>query len=210
MIILGLDTTGPYCSVSIVDTASIRAHISVPMMRGHAEALAPMVKEVLRISNLTPNDIDKIAVCTGPGSFTGLRVALSFAKGFALPRKLPVIGLPSLAIWAAQSDPEGKRRIVSLSDVRRGELCWAAIFNGQLIQGPITQGADMARAQITQLNADNIIEDGFTDTRVLAWLAADLSPEDYPAVPLYSRAPDAKLPSKISKTKPQFRTASRS
>ncbi|MEP1230251.1 MAG: tRNA (adenosine(37)-N6)-threonylcarbamoyltransferase complex dimerization subunit type 1 TsaB [Litorimonas sp.] len=208
MIILGLDTTGPYCSVSIVDTATIRAHKSVPMMRGHAEALAPMVQDVLDMAKLSPKDIDKIAVCTGPGSFTGLRVALAFAKGFALPRKTPVIGVSSLAIWAAQYDPEGNKSLVCISDVRRGELCWAAISNGQLIYGPATQEAARARGAISALKPDEVIEDAVTDTRILAWMSADLSPKDAPATPLYSRGPDAKLPSKFPKSKPQYKSVS--
>lgn len=175
------------------------------MTRGHAEALAPMVAEALNTASLTAKDINKVAVCTGPGSFTGLRVALSFAKGFALPRKLPVIGLSSLAIWAATADPEGVKNLVSVSDVRRGELCWAAIFKGELVQTPITQIAEIAREKIAALKPDSVIEDAVVDTRALAWLAVDLSPEDYPAHPLYSRGPDAKLPSKKPKTKPQHR-----
>jgi len=205
MVILGLDTTGPQCSVSIVDQARIRAHISVPMMRGHAEALAPMVANALDAAKLSSVDIDKIAVCTGPGSFTGLRVALSFAKGFALPRKLPVIGLSSLEVWAASADPENTQNIVCISDVRRGELCWAPIFNGKLLAAPITQPAEAARAAIAKLGPDQIIEDAIADTRVLAWLAADLMPDTHPAQPLYSRGPDAKLPSKKPKAKTQHR-----
>jgi len=114
MRILGLDTTGPHCSVALVDTAKVLAYKSEKIGRGHAERLAPMVQEVLAEAGLSAKDVDKLAVCTGPGSFTGLRVALAFAKGFALPRKLPVVGLPSLAIWAAQTDPEAQKKLVSI------------------------------------------------------------------------------------------------
>ena len=201
MRILGLDSTGAYCSVALVDTARVLAYKSENIGRGHAERLAPMVAEVLAEAGLTSKDIDKIAVCTGPGSFTGLRVALAFAKGFALPRKLPVVGLSSLAIWAAQADPEGEKKVISIADVRRGELCWSAVFNGQRAEGSITQKADAARATIAKLNPDIIIEDDIVDARRLAWLGAELSPEDYPAQPLYSRGPDAKLPGGIEPPK---------
>jgi len=146
---------------------------------------------------VTVKDVDKLAVCTGPGSFTGLRVALAFAKGFALPRKLPVVGLSSLAVWAAQADPKGEKKIISIADVRRGELCWSAVFNGQAAEGSITQKAEAARETIAKLNPDIIIEDDTVDARRLAWLGAELSPEDCPAAPLYSRGPDAKLPGGI-------------
>jgi len=192
--ILGLDTTGAHCSVAVVDTAKVLAYKSENIGRGHAERLAPMVAEVLAQAKLTAKDIDKIAVCTGPGSFTGLRVALAFAKGFALPRKLPVVGLSSLAIWAAQADPEGKKKVVSIADVRRGELCWSAVFKGVVAEGTVTQKADAARETIAKLAPDIVIEDDTVDARRLAWLGANLSPADYPAAPLYSRGPDAKLP----------------
>lgn len=208
MMIMGLDSTGPYCSVSIVDEARIVAHISVPMIRGHAEALAPMVQEALKSADVSARDIDKIAVCTGPGSFTGLRVALSFAKGFALPRKLPIIGLSSLEIWAAQADPEGSKDMICVADVRRGELCWARLSNGVLMQPPITQPAEIVRRQIAKYRANEIIQDACVDTRILAWRAADLSPDTHPALPLYARGADAKLPSKTAKVKPQYRVKS--
>lgn len=201
MRILGLDTTGAYCSAAIVDTAKVLAYKSENIGRGHAERLAPMVAELLAGAGLTAKDIDKIAVCTGPGSFTGLRVALAFAKGFALPRKLPVVGLSSLSIWAAQADPAGVQKVVAIADVRRGELCWSAVFKGQSAEGAITQKAEAARATIDKLNPDVIIEDDIVDARKLAWLAADLAPSSYPAQPLYSRGPDAKLPGGIDPKK---------
>jgi len=197
MRILGLDTTGPYCTAALCDEARVLAYKSEKIDRGHAERLAPMVAEILTEAGLTAKDVDKIAVCTGPGSFTGLRVALAFAKGFALPRKLPVVGLSSLAVWAAQHDPEGQKNIISIADVRRGELCWNAIFKGQSAEGAITQKAQAARETIAKLDSDLVIEDETVDGRVLAWLGAQLSPEDYPAQPLYSRGPDAKLPGGI-------------
>jgi len=200
MVTLGLDTTGPWCSVALCDTAKVLAYKSENIGRGHAERLAPMVAEILAMAGLTAKNVGKISVCTGPGSFTGLRVALAFAKGFALPRKLPVVGLPSLALWAAQTDPEGEKAIVSVADVRRGELCWNAVFKGALIQAPVTQKADIARAAITKLSPDIILEDERVDARILAWLGAELSPVDYPAEPLYSRRPDAKLPGGVDPT----------
>ena len=201
MKVLGLDTTGPHCSVALVDTAKVLAHKSENIGRGHAERLAPMVQEVLAEAGLKAKDVDKLAVCTGPGSFTGLRVALAFAKGFALPRKLPVVGLPSLAIWAAQADPEAQKNLVSIAEVRRNELCWNAVFKGALIQEPITQKREEAHRSIEKLSPDIILQDEKTDARTLAWLGAELSPKDYPAAPLYSRGPDAKLPGGIEPPK---------
>ena len=122
MIVLGLDTTGSDCSVSLVDEARVLAHISRDIGRGHAEVLAGMVEEVFQTANLNPADIDRIAVCTGPGNFTGLRVALSFAKGLALPRDVPIIGINALEVTAQRLDPEAKSRVAVRQDIRRGEF----------------------------------------------------------------------------------------
>ncbi len=198
MIILGLDTTAKNCTVSLVDSARVLALQSEPIGRGHAERLAPMVLETLHIAGLSVFDIDKITVCTGPGSFTGLRVALAFAKGLALPRKIPIIGVNALTVWAAEMDPEQSLKIVSVSDVRRGQLCWSAFDKGRCIQPPITQEIDRARAEIAKLSADKLIEDKPVNGAVLAWLGAGLTPDLAPALPLYSRPPDAKLPGGVT------------
>ena len=194
MKILGLDTTGAQCSVALVDTAKVLAHKFENIGRGHAERLAPMVAEVLAEAGLTAKDVDKIAVCTGPGSFTGLRVALAFAKGFALPRKLPVVGIDALQVTAediALSDP--KETVIVYRDIRRNEIL-SAKHDGALRVGPITTSTlDSLTDEATKLGIATV-ESISINTSILAWLAADLSPSDYPAKPLYSRGPDAKLP----------------
>ena len=193
MIVLGLDTTGPNCSVSLVDEASVRAHISRDIGRGHAEVLASMVAEAFIAAELSPNDVDRIAVCTGPGSFTGLRVALSFAKGFALPRSLPIVGIDALAVTASTREPDGIEFISAFRDIRRGEVFYGEFSNGF----PMTAVKAMPREEMVRLNEVvqfDLIEAKNIDTRILAWLAMDRDPEIYPAEPLYSRGPDAKLP----------------
>jgi len=188
MRILGLDTTGADCSVALVDTAKVLAYKSENIGRGHAERLAPMVAEVLDEAGLTAKDIDKIAVCTGPGSFTGLRVALAFAKGFALPRKLPVVGIDALQITA--------------EDIFRtdGQVLSAKHFGTLRVGSLTTSTLDEIIDEAGELGA-SLIESIVIDTRILAWLGADLSPADYPAQPLYSRGPDAKLPGGIEPPK---------
>ena len=193
MIILGLDTTGADCSVSIVDEARVLAHMSRSIGRGHAEVLAGMVEEAFIAAKMTPADIDRLAVCTGPGSFTGLRVALSFAKGFALPRDLPVVGIDALDITAKGLDPEAKKRVAISQDVRRGEFFYALYENGVTKFPPRA----LLKDDMDQRAADSSvrkIHEAHVDTRILAWLAIDLDPAHYPAEPLYSRGPDAKLP----------------
>lgn len=205
MIALGLDTTGAWCTAALVNGAKVLASTSERLGRGHAERLAPMVKELLSEADIKPSEIDHIGICTGPGSFTGLRVALAFGKGFALPHKIPVVGLSALNVLAAQADPERKHRIVSVMDVRRGQLCWAGYDKGVEISAPQTQSVDDAISAIKAFGYDELVGDGggFLDEDsahkivsgpVLAWLASERSPQTSPAMALYSRPPDAKLP----------------
>lgn len=193
MIVLGLDTTGPDCSVSLVDDVVVLAHISKNIGRGHAEVLASMVADAFAAAELTPNDVNRIAVCTGPGSFTGLRVALSFAKGFALPRSLPIVGIDALMVTAFALDPASEKRIAVRQDVRRGEFFYALYENGVPQFAPRAIPKDEMGWHANDQWVKKI-HDTRVDTRLLAWLAMDRDPETYPAEPLYSRGPDAKLP----------------
>lgn len=191
MIILGLDTTGPRCSAALVDGSHILAHKSEAIGRGHAERLAPMVSELLSLGAISPKHIDRIAVCTGPGSFTGLRVALAFAKGFALPYRTPVLGLSSLHIYARMLDPEGVKTQTLYTDVKRGEICVQHFIDGQPDAPARTQSGDAVPTGATAFT-------GSISTPVLAWIAADLNAADYAANALYARAPDAKLPGGVT------------
>ena len=103
MRVLAIDTALEACSAAVLDTerAGVGAHESLPMLRGHAEALIPLIARVLERAQLTFSEIDRIAVTTGPGSFTGLRVGISAARGIALATGKPAVGLSTLAAFAA-------------------------------------------------------------------------------------------------------------
>ena len=202
MIVLALDTTGQACACAFVDEGRILAAKTEAIGRGHAERLAPMVQETLAQSGLRISDIDQIAVCTGPGSFTGLRVALAFAKGLALPRKIPVLGLSALEVHAARHDPEKNKRVIAYSDVRRGELCYQMFENGLPLTPALTETAEEARAFMRAQDADIQELTGSISAPLLAWLSLDAARETHPAAPLYSRPPDAKLPGGIDPNAP--------
>jgi tRNA threonylcarbamoyl adenosine modification protein YeaZ len=86
----------------VLDTEQgVLASESVPMPRGHAEALMPLIAKVMAEADLPFTDLDRVAVTTGPGSFTGLRVGLSAARGIALASGKPAFGLTTLAAFAA-------------------------------------------------------------------------------------------------------------
>ncbi len=103
MRVLAIDTALEACSAALLDTGqgAMLARQSRAMTRGHAEALMPLISDVMIQCEMDFKAIDRVAVTTGPGSFTGLRVGLSAARGIGLAAGKPVIGLTTLAALAA-------------------------------------------------------------------------------------------------------------
>jgi len=103
MRVLAIDTALAVCATAVLDTErpGMRARESVPMLRGHAEALMPQIARVMDAAELEFAALDRIAVTTGPGSFTGLRVGIAAARGIALAAAKPTVGLSTLAAYAA-------------------------------------------------------------------------------------------------------------
>ena len=90
MRILAADTALGACSAAALENGKVRAHAFQLMARGHAEALAPMVEQVMREAGLAFTSLDRLGVTTGPGTFTGQRVGLAFMRGLALTLPRPV------------------------------------------------------------------------------------------------------------------------
>src|SRR5712671_5273176 len=103
MLILAIDTALDACAAGVLDTDSGRmiAQESLAMKRGHAEALMPLIARVMKQAGIAFTSLDRVAATTGPGSFTGLRVGLSAARGIALAADKPVVGLTTLTAYAA-------------------------------------------------------------------------------------------------------------
>src|SRR6187455_666726 len=102
MRVLAIDTALEACAAAVLDTErGTLASESLPMLRGHAEALMPLIARVMRQANIPFSALDRIAVTTGPGSFTGLRVGISAARGIALAAGKPAVGVTTLAAFAA-------------------------------------------------------------------------------------------------------------
>lgn len=207
MIILGLDTAMAACSVAVIDTgttAPISSRFEA-MERGHAEALAPMVQRTMREAALPFSAIERIAVTTGPGTFTGIRVGLAMARGLGLALGIPVVGIDTLTAIAA-NDVSGLPLLI-LADARNAEV-YAASFDGDksVLTGPrvmaaadslellpqggllLGSGAAQVAPQGTLLSPAN----GLPDAKRFAQLASLVpAPAGMPP-PLYLRAPDAK------------------
>src|ERR1700731_2627304 len=103
MLILAIDTALDACAAGVLDTDAGRliAQESQAMKRGHAEALMPLIARVIKEAGIAFASLDRIAATPGPGSFPGLRVGLSAARGIALAADKPVVGLTTLAAYAA-------------------------------------------------------------------------------------------------------------
>src|ERR1051326_3399635 len=98
MRVLAIDTALEACSAAVLDTASGKlTSESLPMVRGHAEALMPLIGRVMKAADVAFSALDRIAVTTGPGSFTGLRVGIAAARGIGLAATKPVVGLTTPA-----------------------------------------------------------------------------------------------------------------
>src|SRR5579884_2483839 len=103
MRVLAIDTALEACSAAILDTDRTDGATSrsVPMTRGHAEALMPLIAAVMAEARMEFADLDRVAVTIGPGSFTGLRVGIAAARGIALAAGKPAVGITTLAAYAA-------------------------------------------------------------------------------------------------------------
>src|SRR5229473_1170405 len=219
MLILAIDTALDACSAAVLDTdaSKIVAQESQAMKRGHAEALMPLIARVMKASGIAFAALDRIAVTTGPGSFTGLRVGLSAARGIALAAGKPVVGVTTLTAYAAPIvSQNGEHPVISAIDARHDHVYFQAVGgNGSSLVrpqvAPIEEAVGASRFGAAYLvgNAARILADGWPadapppfkvdaqaapDIAWVAWLGAAVSPNTAPARPFYLRAPDAKLP----------------
>jgi tRNA threonylcarbamoyladenosine biosynthesis protein TsaB len=125
MRVLAIDTALAACSAAVLDVESggLLAHESLPMERGHAEALVPMIARVMSDAGLDFAELDRIAVTIGPGSFTGLRVGVSAARGIALAAEKPIVALTTLAAFAAPHiSADDTTPLLSAIDARNEQL----------------------------------------------------------------------------------------
>jgi tRNA threonylcarbamoyladenosine biosynthesis protein TsaB len=213
MIVLGLDTAVGACSAAVLADGQALAALSEPMTRGHQERLALMARETMDQAGIAFAALDRIGVTVGPGSFTGLRVGLAFAKGLGLALGKPCVGVSVLEALAA-SEP-GADLTVAAIDARRGQLYLQAFVDGRAVMAPDALPIEIAAARVAEfagagrilivgpgaplldglIAGAHIIDRPAPDPLALARLAASRTPG--PVRPLYLRAPDAKLPGGI-------------
>ena len=119
MIVLALDTALDACSVAIVRGEQTLADLSERMQRGQAERLAPMVREAATQAGVAFPALDLVAVTTGPGSFTGVRIACGVAQGLALGAGRPLLGVSTLLTCFFPITEKSAREVRAQIDARK-------------------------------------------------------------------------------------------
>ena len=136
MLILGIDTSTNVGTVAIYsDVKGTLGEISVNINKTHSENIMVMIDELFKLTNTTINDVDKIAVSIGPGSFTGIRIGVAVAKGLASATNCKIVGVNELDVIAGNST-SNECEICSIIDARkeRGYYCTFKYENGILKQ----------------------------------------------------------------------------
>lgn len=130
--ILAMDTSTEHAGLALAVGDEVMTR-SWAAGRTQTTTLLPAIDELLREASLTPADVKAVVVATGPGTFTGLRVGMSIAKGIVLARGVPIVGLPTLEIAAASaSDVRDK---VVLLPAGRGRVVWQR-YTGDVVEPP--------------------------------------------------------------------------
>ena len=207
----------------------VLAHEAREVGRGQAEVLLPMAGEALRAAGLSPQDLDGVAVTRGPGGFTGMRIGLAAARGFALALGVPCIGVTTLeaVAWGTHADERRDHTVLAAIESKREDI-YVQLFDQNLVAltepmavtGPAL--ADQVRAHPAPLAVgdaalrarDMLSQEGFDiaistapaipDTCLVAEIAAGrFDPNlEAPPDPLYLRPPDAKLPKNQGRARP--------
>ena len=224
MLILALDTAVAACSVALWRDGKVLAAARETMDQGQAEALMPMIEEVMAKAGVSYAALDRIAVTVGPGSFTGVRVGLAAARGLGLAAGKPVVGVMTTEVLAA-AVPEIERKdgvhILAAIDTKRGDLYVQQFDSAARAAGTVValapddlaawcaagdvvvvgDGAAIARAALgaraTASNAETL-----PDVEVLAALVAAREPVAGGPLPVYVRAPDAVIPQHGGRLRP--------
>ncbi|WP_349369355.1 tRNA (adenosine(37)-N6)-threonylcarbamoyltransferase complex dimerization subunit type 1 TsaB [Salinarimonas sp.] len=217
MRILAIDTALEACSACVLDAGASAplARESLPMVRGHAEALLPQIERVMAGVPGGFASLDRVAVTIGPGSYTGLRVGISAARAIGLAAKAPVVGVSTLSALLAPLVAAGERRMLAAAiDARHGGVYFQAVApGGRTVVAPahmavreavryLGSGAVVVSGSGGPIVAAEALQKGVEVTLAdaepapeIAWvarlgLAAD--PAGALPKPLYLRAPDAR------------------
>jgi tRNA threonylcarbamoyl adenosine modification protein YeaZ len=180
-VLLAIDTAGPRLQLALLRDDAVDTLVE-DMPKGQAERIFPAIDELLARNGTTMAHLTRIAVTTGPGSFTGLRIGLAAARGLGLALELPVVGVPTL-VAISLSGPRGLFGV--LVDARRGEHYFQAFEGPGNPLGPAVVGGVLEIPKI-------VLRDEPVPIAALARFAATAEPRSFPPDPAYIRDADAK------------------
>ncbi|MEK1933619.1 MAG: tRNA (adenosine(37)-N6)-threonylcarbamoyltransferase complex dimerization subunit type 1 TsaB [Pararhizobium sp.] len=211
MIVLAIDTAGTGCFAAVYDSTidKVLASAGADIGRGHAEQLLAFIDQALAESAKALSDIDRIAVTIGPGSFTGIRVGVAAARGFALALGLPSVGVSILAALAkAAGEKHPGRPVLAAMDAKRDEL-YCQIFEATGVPRTEAQIVELGDARLMFADFDGVIcgsatrhltdaplpdaaEIDVADIGTVARLGLVADPSLGKPSPLYLRGPDVR------------------
>ncbi|WP_425637724.1 tRNA (adenosine(37)-N6)-threonylcarbamoyltransferase complex dimerization subunit type 1 TsaB [Algoriphagus yeomjeoni] len=150
-VILSLETSTPICSIALHKDGVLMKEKSLDVPGAHSEKLMEMIDSLLGECQLAMENVEAVAVSEGPGSYTGLRIGVSVAKGLAFAGDIPLISISTLKALAygAKSQIKGKGLIVAMLDARRMEV-YREVFDQEL-------------ETVTKLDSEIIDEESFSN-----------------------------------------------
>lgn len=203
MLLLALDTSGAYVSVALMTEKEIISHTHQVMERGQGEALIPLILKMMTHSSYQMSDLEAVAVAVGPGSFTGVRIALAAARGIGLALDIPVMGVTNFEsaaygifqpvhvildtkrgdYYVQRFDAQGKpvsEYLIEDADSLKKALPFVAVGNGAV--------------SLAQKIGCDVVEQTETPAVRTGQVALERLSNPRPAEPLYLRDADVTLP----------------
>ncbi|MBB4197025.1 tRNA (adenosine(37)-N6)-threonylcarbamoyltransferase complex dimerization subunit type 1 TsaB [Rhodoblastus sphagnicola] len=223
MRILAIDTSLPAVSVGVFDSEAQQVVVreTLPMQKGHAEALMPMLERVVAQVSGGFASLDRVAVTVGPGSFTGIRIGVAAARGIALALGIEAVGVSTLAALATPLlFSQDAQVVVAAIDALHGNIYFSACgSSGRILTSPriapiteacrllgagrvvaVGSGADALSEAAKALGHEISVagQEPWPDIVAVAKLGVVADPQTAPARPVYLKAPDVTLPAKSS------------
>lgn len=202
MLILSLDTSCATLSIAVLDDDKVLACQTQTMERGHGEALIPMIDTVLKQAHIDISQINGVATAIGPGSFTGVRVGLSTARGIGLALNIPVYGVTNLEAVSYEIN----QPIMAVLDTKRGDYFTQDFdANGQPTNAPHIQNVEQLKALLPftaigdgahklaqEINCD-VVSQSVPSAISIGKIALKRLNHPLPAEPLYLREADVTI-----------------
>jgi tRNA threonylcarbamoyladenosine biosynthesis protein TsaB len=195
MKMLAIESSGAVLSLALFKEGQLKKELSRQAAMRQNESLAPLVAEILETAQWKASELAAVAISLGPGSFTGLRTGLAFAKGLCFASKAKLIGIPTLEAWA-----EGQAQVEVWLDARRGMVYRGSFQDGQALKESAMLELSQAKAELPQgvTVLGDLQGSGAPSAASLGRLALkrlQQGQHDDPALlePIYLRRPEAEI-----------------